>query len=53
MRIVRAALEFVKEDARKGPVAVASVKRFVTHALDILRSIFPIFQGAGWAVLAC
>ncbi len=33
-QVVRAALEFAREVARKSPVAVAGVKRFVAHALD-------------------
>ena len=33
-QVVGAALEFAQEVARKSPVAVAGVKRFVAHALD-------------------
>ena len=32
--VVRAALELAREIARKSPVAVVGVKRFVSHALD-------------------
>ncbi len=43
--VVHAALELAREIARKSPVAVVGVKRFISHALDH-SCVFSLLQGS-------